>query len=74
MARLIAGGTGDVVVDLAEAGFIDTASFFTLAAGARLLDGKGRKLTFRSPSNLATRVLNLFGLSDRIEGQGLSLF
>lgn len=70
LARLIACGTGDVVVDLAHADFIDTPSFFTLAAAARLLDSKGRQLIFRSPSKLATRVLNLFGLSDRIDPSG----
>jgi anti-anti-sigma regulatory factor len=73
LARLIAGDTGNVVVDLSEADFIDTASYFTLAAAARLLDRKDRQLTFRSPSNLATRVLNLFGLGDRIEGQDLRI-
>jgi anti-anti-sigma regulatory factor len=73
LVRLIASGTGDVVVDLAEADSIDTASFFTLAAAARLLDRNGRRLTFRSPSKLATRVLNLFGLSDRIDGEDRSL-
>jgi anti-anti-sigma regulatory factor len=73
LARLIASGSGDVVVDLAEADFIDTASFFTLAAVARLLDRSGRRLTFHSPSRLATRVLNLFGLSDRIDGEDRSL-
>lgn len=72
LARVIAGGTGNVVVDLAEADLIDTASFFTLAAAARLLNGKGRQMTFRSPSELAARVLNLFGLNNLIEGQDRS--
>lgn len=72
LARVIASGNGDVVVDLAEADFIDTASFFTLAAAARVLDRKGRRLTLRSPSKLATRVLKLFGLNDLIDGQDRS--
>ncbi|HET9732946.1 MAG TPA: STAS domain-containing protein [Acidimicrobiales bacterium] len=70
--REIALGTGDVVVDLADVDFIDTDSFFTLAATARWLDRKGRRLTFRSPSGLAMRVLDLFGLSDRIDGEDRS--
>ena len=73
LVRLIPGGTGDVVVDLAGADLIDTASFFTLAAAATWLDRNGRRLTFRSPSRLATRVLNLFGLSDRIDCEDPSL-
>jgi anti-anti-sigma factor len=73
LAGLIAGGTSDVVVDLGEVDFIDTSSFFTLAATARLLDRDGRQLSFRSPSRLATRVLKLFGLSDRIDSQDSSL-
>jgi anti-anti-sigma regulatory factor len=73
LVREIAGGSGDVLVDLADVDFLDTDSFFALAATARFLDRKGRRLTFRSPSRLAIRVLDLFGLSDRVEGGHRSL-
>jgi anti-anti-sigma factor len=67
LARVINSSTGDVVIDLAEATFIDTAAVRVLANGQRMLDRCGRKLTFRSPSPPAERVLELFGLADCIE-------
>jgi anti-anti-sigma factor len=67
LSRVIALGAGDVVIDLAEVEFIDTATVRALAVGQQSLDGQGRKLTFRSPSRLAARMLDLFGLADLIE-------
>jgi anti-anti-sigma regulatory factor len=67
LSRVIAHGAGDVLIDLAPVTFIDTATVRSLATGQRLLDRTGRALTFRSPSRLAVRVLDLFGLTDRIE-------
>jgi anti-anti-sigma factor len=73
LARLIAMGTGDVVIDLAELEFIDTAIVRALAMGQRLLGRRGRRLTFRSPSRLAARVLDSFGLTDLIEAGAVAL-
>jgi anti-sigma B factor antagonist len=67
LSRVIATGNGDVVVDLAAVTFIDTAIVRSLATGQRLLDRTGRTLTFRSPSRLAVRVLDMFGLTELIE-------
>lgn len=67
--EVIASRNGDVVIDLAETTFIDTAIVRTLANGQQLLDRQGNKLTFRSPSRLAARVLQVFGLADLIETQ-----
>jgi anti-anti-sigma factor len=67
LSRVIGSHTGDVVVDLAEVEFIDTAIVRVLADAQRFLDHHGRALTIRSPSRLATRVLNLFGLTDLVE-------
>ena len=64
---VIAERAGDVVIDLAEAEFIDSATARTLAAAQQLLDGQGRKLALRSPSRLAARVLEVFGLTHLIE-------
>jgi anti-anti-sigma factor len=69
LSRVIASQAGDVVIDLAEAEFIDTATVRVLAAGLQLLDRQGRKLTIRSPSRLAARVLDLFGLADLVEAR-----
>jgi anti-anti-sigma regulatory factor len=65
LARVLTGHR-DVIIDLAETDFIDTDTFFTMAAAARLLHRDGRRITFRSPSRLATRVLNLYGLGHLI--------
>lgn len=67
LSRVVAVGVGDVVIDLAEAPFIDTATIHTLAACRELLDRRDRMLSFWSPSRLAARMLHLAGLSDLIE-------
>lgn len=58
---------GPVVVDLARTAFIDTATLRVLVGAGRLLDDRGRRLTLRSPSTHAHRVLRLFGLSHLVE-------
>ncbi len=67
MSWVIASRTGDVVIDLAELEFIDSATVHVLADAQQLLERVGRTMTFRSPSRLAARVLDVFGLSDLIE-------
>ena len=67
LAGLIASGVGDVVIDLAQLEFIDTASVRSLAAAQQTLVRLGRQSTSRSPARVATRVLNMFGLADLIE-------
>ena len=67
LSRVITLWSGDVVIDLADAEFIDSSTVGVLAAAQESLDRQQRKLTFRSPSRLAARVLQVFGLSDLIE-------
>jgi anti-anti-sigma factor len=67
LSRVIALPVGDVVVDLAQAEFIDSATVRVLAVAWQWLDRRGRKLTLWSPSSLAATVLGLFGLTDLIE-------
>jgi anti-anti-sigma factor len=69
LSQVNALGGGDVVIDLADTTFIDTATVRMLAIGQQLLDRQGRILTFRSPSRLAARVLQLFGLTNLVETQ-----
>ncbi len=69
LSRVIAMRTGDVVIDLAEVSFIDTAIVRTFTVCQQLLSRHGRRLTFRSPSRLAARMLQAFGLSDLIEAR-----
>jgi anti-anti-sigma regulatory factor len=71
LSRVIAVGAGDVVIDLAEAKFIDTATGRVLATARQLLDDQDRRLTFRSAARLAGPVLHFFGLADLIEAETL---
>jgi hypothetical protein len=41
-----------------------------LTMAQQMLDRQGRTLSFRSPSRLATRMLDLFGLTELIEASG----
>jgi anti-anti-sigma factor len=70
LSRVITLWSGDVVIDLADAEFIDSSTVGVLAAAQQSLDRQQRELTFRSPSRLAARVLQVFGLSDLIEAGG----
>ena len=67
LSRVIAWRVGDVVIDLSEATFIDTAIIRALAVANELLERSGRRITFRSPSRAAAQVMQLFGLTDLIE-------
>jgi len=70
LSRVIVLRSGDVVIDLAELEFLDTAAVRVLMAGEHMLDREDRRLILRSPSRLAARVLQLFGLSDHTEANG----
>jgi anti-anti-sigma factor len=67
LARGISGGAGDVVIDLGRLEFIDTGAMRVLVAAQQRLQRRGRKLTLRSPSPVATRVLEVFGLATMVE-------
>jgi anti-anti-sigma factor len=69
LARGIDSGAADVVIDMSRLEFIDTGAVRVLAAGQQRLDRLGRKLTFRSPSSVAARVMEMFGLTVFIEGE-----
>ena len=67
LSRVIASSDDDVVIDLADVEFVDTATVRLFCVAKQLLDGRGRALTFRSPSRLVARMLGFFGLADLIE-------
>ena len=60
----------DVVVDLRRVTFIDAATIGVLVRGRNTLDSKGRRLTLRSPSIPADRVLALCELTMLVEPCG----
>ena len=63
LAGVIVERRGNVVVDLAQIQFIDTAALRAVLQAREVLDGGDRQLTFRSPSRIAGRLLAVFGLS-----------
>lgn len=65
--RVLADGEGPVVVDLAETTFIDSATVRALAQFGRRLGEHGRRLTLRSPSRIAARVLGILGFSHLVD-------
>jgi anti-anti-sigma factor len=62
LADVIADGQGDVVVDLAQTEFMDTAALRVVLRARETLGGTGRHLTLRSPSRTSGRLLAVFGL------------
>ena len=67
LARVISADDSDLVVDLSKVTFMGVATVDELAHGRKILRGQSRKLTLRSPSRLARRLLDLCGLGDLVE-------
>jgi anti-anti-sigma factor len=67
LSGLAVSVAGDVVIDLGEVDFVDAAAVTAFVSAQQLLACRGRRLTFRSPSSLAARVLDVFGLAGVIE-------
>ncbi len=63
LARVIADRDGDVIVDLEQTAFIDTGALRAVLQALQVLRGGERLLTLRSPSKIARRLLEVFGLS-----------
>ena len=62
LARVVAENDGDVIVDLAQTAFIDTAALRAVLRVREELRGRGRQLTLRSPARVPRRLLAAFGL------------
>lgn len=63
LTRIAADGEGNVVVDLSQLEFMDTATIRAVLGARAVLAGNGRELTLRSPSRISERVLGVFGLT-----------
>jgi len=57
---------GPLIVELAETRFIDSGTVRALAQASRVLHERGRPMTIRSPSPMAVRVMEFFGLGGLI--------
>lgn len=63
LAGVIADRDGNVIVDLAQTAFIDTAALRVVLRAREMLHGGERELTLRSPSRIAGRLLTVFELT-----------
>jgi anti-anti-sigma factor len=70
LAGVISDHRGDVVVDLAETEFIDSATLGALLRTRDVLNWGGRQLVLRSPSRITDRVLTVVGLSHLVCAEG----
>ena len=69
LSDVITDRDSDVVVDLAQVEFIDTAALRAVLRAREQLEGIGRHLTLRSPSRIAGRLLGVFGLDHLADPQ-----
>lgn len=68
LVAAVAEPDGPVVVDLSQTVFIDAGSMRVLTQAAREVQDRGRAFVFRSPSRVAARVIEFFGLTSLCEG------
>ncbi len=66
VARAIAFDDTDLVIDLSEVTFMDTATVAVMIRAEAFLQDRSRSLTLRSPSAQAWRVLRVGGLADLV--------
>lgn len=64
--RLAADGCLDIVLDLSQLAFIDSSGLRVVISSHREMADRGGKLTLRSPSDTAQRLLEITGLVDHI--------
>jgi len=67
LAAGMSADLADVVVDLRRVTFLDAATIGVLVRGRNMLDSEGRRLTLRSPSRPAGRMLALCELTVLVE-------
>jgi anti-sigma B factor antagonist len=65
LARAIAADHADLVLDLSGVQFMDAAIVGVIVRAREFLGVRSRRLTLRSPSRCASRVLHLCGVDDR---------
>jgi anti-anti-sigma factor len=62
-----AEGSNQIVLDLAELGFIDSSGLRVIISAHKAAAADGGQLVLRSPSPMARRLLDITGLLDHIE-------
>ena len=64
LSEAIDGREGDVVIDVAGVGFIDSSGIRTLIASQQALEGRSSTLTIRNPSPAVLRLFQLSSLDE----------
>jgi anti-anti-sigma factor len=64
--RVVRDHHGPVVVELADTRFIDSGTVRVMRQAGDALEQQSRRLTIRSPSKVASVVLEMFGLSQLV--------
>ncbi len=70
ISTVIADGSTNLVLDLAEMPFIDSTGLSVLVMTMRKLQDVGGELVLRSPCRMAVRLFQLTGLSQLLEIEG----
>jgi anti-anti-sigma factor len=61
------GGAGDVIIDLSQASFVDSATVAALLGGRQVVMDQGRRFSLRTPTLPVQRVLEICGLASFVE-------
>ena len=64
ISRLVAEQVNEVVLDLAQTGFLDSSGLRAILTAQRRLGENGGGMRLRAPSEPVTRLLEITGLSD----------
>lgn len=59
-------GSGDVRLDVAEVGFIDSSGLRVIIGAHQSAEASDRKLLIEQPSKSVTRILEISGLADHL--------
>jgi anti-sigma B factor antagonist len=69
LESLVAGGPGEIVVDLAGLSFVDSSGLAVFVTTQTALHEQGRRLSLRSPRRHAVRVFEIAGLIEFLDVQ-----
>ncbi|MGB3735280.1 MAG: STAS domain-containing protein [Ilumatobacter sp.] len=59
-------GSGDVRIDVADVGFMDSSGLRVIISAHQLAESSGRKLLIERPSKSVSRILEISGLADHL--------
>ena len=72
LRKVLAGLSGDVIVDLERVTFLDSSCIGVLAGAARRIQEQDGEFRLRNPADVPRRTLEITGLEIWIEGSAAS--